>query len=129
MANGSQVANEHRREISSVFIAFLTAVGYQELINPVREHVQSVGVDWPVIALFIMFFVTSIRFLIGSHLHLSSDEVRCGPGILWFTDLMVITLEMTIITFLGGLASPEASRRSPFGFVGLLSVLLVVDIL
>src|SRR5262249_41877160 len=118
-----------RREITSVFIAFLTAVAYQEMVAPVRDSVQSHGLNWTVVALFIVFFVTTIRFLIGCHLHLTSDELMRGPGRLWFFDLVTITLEMTAIIFMGGLTSAEASRRSPYGFFGILFALYILDVL
>lgn len=118
-----------RRDLSTLFSAFLIAIAYQEMVNPVRESMQREGITVATVAMFIVFFVTSIRFLIGCHLHLTSDEITAAPGKIWLFDLVVITLEMTLIIFMGGVTSVAASSHSRLGFVEWLVLLYVLDVL
>lgn len=109
-----------RAELASIFVAFLIGIAFQELVVGLREAVLS-G-ERQVFYLAGIFLLTSIRFLIGAHLHLTSPQLTMGPGGLWLFDLMVITIEMIgliLVADFAGLDTPA------YFFRGLIVVLLV----
>lgn len=120
---------DKRNLLSSVFIGLLLALAYQEMVPPARESFRSDGPTFGLAILLSIFFLTTMRFFIGAILHLVSDDLVKLPGGHWFIDFMVISVEMTIIIFMGGLVSIDANRSAKFGFFGLLTLLYLVDVL
>ena len=120
---------EKRNLLSSVFIGLLLALAYQEMVPPARESFRSEGPTFALAVLLAVFFLTTMRFFIGAILHLVSDNLVRLPGGHWFFDFIVISLEMTIIIFMGGLTSVEANKDARFGFFALLTLLYIVDVL
>ena len=118
---------ERRIVIASVFVAALLAIAFQEMVNPVRESIHAQGFTLGTAALFVTFFFTTIRFFIGMQLHLTGQALKDLPGGIWLYDFIVIMFETTIIIFMGGVSSPEASLAGRIGFVGLLISLLCLD--
>lgn len=118
-----------RREIlPSIFVVLLLiGIAYQEMVDVVRDSVRSQVFTTSIILLFTVFFLTTMRFFVGDQLHLQSEEMQVASGFIWFFDLMVIVLQVTIIIFLGGLASLGASYSSPIVF-GLLIALYSFDV-
>ncbi len=64
---------EKRNLLSSIFVTFMIALAYQEMVTPVRDSLRAAGFTFETIALFAIFFLTSMRFFIGSQLHLLSE--------------------------------------------------------
>ncbi|PYL63297.1 MAG: hypothetical protein DMF24_00835 [Verrucomicrobia bacterium] len=119
---------EKRNLLAGIFITALVAIAYQEMVNAVRESVREHGITFGTTALVIIFFVTTIRFLVGNQLHLISERVQSMPGLLWFYDLLIILGQTVAMMFLGGLASLELSLRLQIAFLDILVVVFVLDI-
>lgn len=126
---GIRRKTERRNIISSVFVSVLIGLAFQEMVPPVRESVRASGITLGTTIFFVIFFLTSMRFFIGNQLHLVSDSLLKMKGVVWFYDLLWIIIQTTVLIFLGGIASVEASRVARVSFVGLLIVLYVVDVL
>jgi hypothetical protein len=120
---------ERRNVLSSIFVVILIGLAYQEMVTPVRESVRANGITLGTSIIFFIFFMTSMRFFIGNQLHLMSDGLLKLKGRVWFYDLLCIILQTTILVFLGGVSSVQASRSAKIGFVGLLIVLYSADVL
>ena len=120
---------EKRNLVSSVFIAMLIGLAYQEMITTVRQAVHASGITWGTVILFSVFFLTSIRFFIGNQLHLLSDALVRMRGDLWFFDFMVITFQTSLLAFLGGASCVDVCRVARVGFVDILLALYVVDVI
>lgn len=119
---------EKRNLISSIFITMLIGLAYNEMFAPVRQSVRSSGLTLGTFVLVSVFFFTSMRFFIGNQLHLLSDALVRMRGDVWFYDFLVITIETSLLAFLGGVSSVEVSRALRVGFVELLIALYVVDV-
>ena len=65
----------------------------------------------------------------GNQLHLMSEALLRMKGEVWFYDLIVIILQTTIMVFLGGVSSVEASRDAKIGFVELIIALYALDVI
>lgn len=117
-----------RNLISSVFIAMLIGLAYQEMLAPVRDSVRASGLTAGTLFLAFIFFLTSMRFFIGNQLHLLSDNVLRVRGDMWLFDFLVITLQTVLLCFLGGVSSVEVNRIAHVGFYGLLVALYAIDI-
>ncbi len=129
MLDSKRKQREKRNFLSTIFVVILIGLAYQEMIVPVRESIQMSGITLSTVILFSIFFLTSMRFFIGNQLHLTSEVLLEMKGEVWFYDLMVIILQTTIMVFLGGVSTAEASRRAKIGFAELLTALYVVDVL
>jgi len=119
---------EKRNLISSVFIAMLIGVAYQEMIAVTRESIHASGITLGVLVLFFVFFLTSLRFFIGNQLHLLSKALIEMRGDVWFYDFIVITFQTILLAFLGGASCVEVCRVARIGFVEILIALYAVDV-
>jgi len=119
---------EKRNLISSVFVAMLLGIAFQEMLNPVRDSVRVSGLRPVTAFLALSFFFTSIRFFIGNQLHLLSDSSEHVRGDLWLYDFLIIVTQSIFICFLGGVSSEEVNRTARVNFYDLLIVLYLVDI-
>jgi hypothetical protein len=129
LIDGGTGKRSGRRDIlPSFFVVALVGIAYQEMVGAVRDSVRAHGFSLGTIVLMVIFFLTAMRFFVGNQLHLQSDRMQVIKGSVWFIDLMVIVLESTLLLFLGGLSSLEASLASPVGFFWLLTVLYLVDV-
>lgn len=117
-----------RNLISSVFIAMLIGLAYQEMLAPVRDSVRTAGFTFGTLSLAFTFFFTSMRFFIGNQLHLLNDNTLRLRGDVWIYDFLIITLQTVILCFLGGVSSVEVNRIAHVGFLGLLIALYLLDI-
>ncbi len=128
----STAEDRHRREqrnvITSLFVAVLIGLAFQEMVGPVRESLHASGITLSTFLLFLIFFLTSVRFFIGNQLHLISEALLEMKGIVWFYDLFWIILQSMILIFLGGLSTVQANSDAQIGFVGLLMALCAVDV-
>ena len=120
---------EKRNLISSVFVAMLLGVAYQEMLDPVRDSVRSSGLRPVTVFLALSFFFTSIRFFIGNQLHLLSASSENIRGDIWLYDFLVIVIQSIFICFLGGASTEEVNRVAHVNFYDLLIVLYLLDIL
>lgn len=120
---------KRRADVASAFTGFLIGLAITEAVAPVRESVHQVGLSLDNLGLFAIFFLTSTRFFIGGSIHLTKKEMLDRKGVVWFIDFVVITLECTILIFMAGVASVQASAdpRVRYGFFALLGLLLVFD--
>lgn len=121
--------NERRNLVSTIFVVILIGLAYQEMVAPLRESVRAHGITLGTAILFVVFFLTSMRFFVGNQLHLMSEGLLKMKGEVWFFDLMVIVLQTTILIFLGGVTSVQASRGGRLGFFDLLTALYLIDVL
>jgi len=119
---------EKRNIISSVFIAILIGLAYAEMFPPVRESVRTHGLTVGTVAMFFVFFLTSMRFFIGNQLHLLSEACVRMRGDMWLYDFLIITYQTLILCFLGGLSSVDINYRVQIDFIDLLIFLYAVDI-
>ena len=121
-----------RHLVSQVLVAGLIAVAYAEPVGVVHTALQEDGVSIQSLALFIVYFLTTLRFFIGDILHLDEDELATsedpGAEVKWFYDLAFIVLECVILIFLGSVASLEENAASRVSFFDLLALLLTVDV-
>lgn len=120
--------SERRNIISSVFVSVLIGLAFQEMVPPVRNSVRAAGITLETTVFFIIFFLTSMRFFIGNQLHLISDGLLKMKGIVWFYDLIWIIIQTTLLIFLGGVASVEASRPARINFIYILILLYAADV-
>jgi hypothetical protein len=120
---------EKHNLLVGIFVAALIAIAYQEMVNAVRESMRDYGASFGTTALAIIFFLTTIRFLVGNQLHLISEPIQSMSGLLWFYDLMIILLQTVAMVFLGGLASLQVNLRLRIGFLDILVVVFILDIL
>ena len=120
---------EKRHLISSLFIAMLLAIAYQEMLNPVRDSVRASGVKPVTIFLALSFLLTSIRFFIGNQLHLLSESTNNIRGDVWLFDFMFIIIQSIFICFLGGASSEEVNRITHINFYNILIILYALDVL
>jgi len=121
-----------RHLISQVLVAGLIAVAFAEPVSVVHTALQKNGVSIYSLALFIVYFLTALRFFVGDILHLDEDERteddRRGAEVKWFYDLSFIVFECVILIFLGNLTSIEQSAASRVDYFDLLGLLLAVDV-
>lgn len=121
-----------RHLISQVLVAGLIAVAYAEPVDVVHEALQKHGVSIQSLALFVVYFLTALRFFIGDILHLDEDELTAGQDagaeVRWFYDLSFIVLECVTLIFLGSVASLGESAASRVSFFDFLALLLIADL-
>jgi hypothetical protein len=98
------------------------------MIAPVRDSMRAEGVTLGTSILFVVFFLTSLRFFIGAQFHLIDESLLKMRGDVWFYDFFVIVLEMVALIFLGGVISVESNRNSQVGFIEFLILLLAIDV-
>jgi cation transport ATPase len=115
---------ERRALIASVYVSALLAVAFQEAVDAVKGVVQESGFHWYSLAVFVVFFLTATRFLIGNLKHLHRE--RELPEWLWLVDFVVISVESIVLIFMGGVASVPFPRRSTF--YDLILALFVIDL-
>jgi hypothetical protein len=75
---------QDRKDVVLTFITLLASLAFAEMVPSVRDSVRKVGVTFPSVALFVVFFLTSTRFYVGAVLHL----ISLASGWLWFFDFM-----------------------------------------
>jgi hypothetical protein len=119
--------SEKRNLVSSVFITILLGIAYQEMIEPAKASLQLSGLSFGLIAYFAVFILTTLRFFIGSQVHISDHLLELG-GKFWFFDLAFIALEMTVMIFMGSVASPDASEIARIPFSHYLITLYSIDV-
>lgn len=118
-----------RNLISSIFIAVLIGIGFQETVSPVRESFRASGFTLGTAALLTIFFLTSLRFFIGNQLHLMNERLTTLPGWIWFYDFAVVVLQCGILIFIAGNTSVKENELARLDFITLLILLYVIDIL
>ena len=118
---------EKRTLVSSVFITILLGVAYQEMVGPAKESLQLSGLSLGLIAYFSIFILTTLRFFIGSQVHISDHLLEMG-GKFWFFDLTFVALEMAVMIFMGSVSSPDASRLARIPFTHYLIALYAIDV-
>jgi hypothetical protein len=107
----------------------LIALAYAEMVQPVKASVVRDGFTLGTSLLVFVFFITTIRVWIGNELYLREPAVIDQSGRWWLFDFMVIVVESMIFVFVATICSESAARQARVGFVELLLVLYVVDIL
>lgn len=118
-----------RRELfPSFFMVVLIGIAYQEMVSASRESFRARGLTLGTVGLSLIFFLTAMRFFVGDYLHLQSGPMLSARGPVWFYDLMVIIAQATLLMYLGGLVSVEASKNSPVGFFWMLIILYASDV-
>lgn len=120
---------EKRNLISSVFIAMLIGVAYQEMIASVRDSIRGSGLTLSEAALFTVFLLTSLRFFIGNQLHLLNRALVEMKGYVWFFDFIIITVQSILLCFLGGASNIDICRTARIGFLEILLSLYILDVL
>lgn len=120
---------ERRFAVATFFITTLVAIAIQEAISPVRAAVQKDGVSYRSFALFLVFLLTVTRFYIGNFRHLQKLAEKNHPGSVWILDLSFIMLMHILLIFMGTVATVEANRETPVGFVPVLVAICAVDVL
>jgi hypothetical protein len=116
--------------ISEVLVTGLIAVAYSEPVGVVRDALQHEGVSIQGLALFVVYFLTVLRFFIGDILHLEEEELTDSRAqVKWFFDLCFIVPECVLLIFLGDLTSLHENETSNIGFFDLLAALLVLDMI
>lgn len=118
---------KRRRNFSELMIVIMVGVAFEQMAHSLGHPVikNEALINNSLIA--IIFFFTSIRFLIGDHFHLQNDALA-QHGNLWFADLMCIGVEMFILIFIGNACNVEESALARLHFIKLIIVLLSVDI-
>jgi hypothetical protein len=124
----SQRAIDRRNLLSQLFVVLLVGLAYQEMVAPVSDTLHTRGWEWGTFALVVTFLLTSLRFFFGAQLHLVDENLLKLDGRIWFTDFTIISLEMLVLIFLGGVASVDATQTAAIGFYEYLMALLVIDI-
>jgi hypothetical protein len=119
--------SEKRNLVSSVFITILLGVAYQEMVGPAKASLQLSGLSLGLVAYFSIFILTTLRFFVGSQIHVSDHLLEMG-GKFWFFDLAFISLEMTVMIFMGSVSSPDASRTARIPFSHYLITLYSIDV-
>lgn len=119
---------EKRNLLSSFFVVVLIGLAYQEMIPPVRDSVRSLGVTFQTLALFSIFFMTSVRFFIGNQLHLTSDSLIKMPGFIWLYDLIVIISQCVLFIFMAGVTTLVQNQNARIGFFAILASIYMIDV-
>jgi hypothetical protein len=120
---------ERRNVTSSIFIAMLLGIAYQEMLNPVRDSIRTSGLTAGTAFLALCFFFTSLRFFIGNQLHLLSKGASSARGDVWLYDFVAIVVQSILFCFLGGACSPEINRATHINFYEISFVIYLIDIL
>ena len=121
--------SERRNLVSSIFIVMLVGIAYQEMASAVRDSMRDEGrLSFGTAVLMIVFFATSMRFLIGNQLHLLGEQQATARGEIWFFDFLMTVLESVALVFLGGLTSVAVNRTVPVDFIEVLLVLCLLDV-
>jgi cytosine/creatinine deaminase len=118
---------QERALVASFFVGMLTAIAFQETVNPIRAEIRSTGASFGMLALVLAFSTTCLRFFIGNQLHLLKRSWQAHPGYYWFFDFTVVTLQTMALIFMGGLVSVEENRGSTVDFMALLAALFISD--
>jgi hypothetical protein len=120
---------KRRADVASTFIGFLVGLAVTETVKPVRDSLRELGVSWASLGLFVVFFLTCIRFFIGGLFHLTRKEFLKRSRIVWFIDFLVISFESTILIFMAGVSNvPESMGTGVrYGFFSFFILLIIVD--
>jgi hypothetical protein len=120
----------NRALASQLLISGLASVAFSACISPVRNSFDKYGLTVTSSALFVIFFLTQVRFFIGDLLYLQDPELlQPGSGGIWAVDYLIIVIQSAILIFIGASASLSASAMSHYGFFDLLVFLYIMDIL
>ncbi len=99
-----------------------------EPVGAVHNALQS-GPSIQSLALFAVFVLTVLRFMIGDILHLENDELTDDDGeAKWFWDGSFIVLECIVLILMGSVASVSQNAISRVGFFDLLVLLYALDV-
>src|SRR3972149_10919931 len=120
---------DRKNLLAQLFVVLLIGLAYQEMIPPIRDDVRAFGLTFPPLALFLVFFLTSLRFFIGAQLHLVDEAITEAGPFIWLFDFIFIAFEMIIFVFLGGLTTLAANTEAHFDFIQLLMFIYGVDVL
>lgn len=126
MSSSDDPLAERRNLISTIFLDLLVAVAYSEMVAPVWDSLGGAH-RAATLLLFGIFFLTSIRFVIGNYVHLTGLDPALGSKV-WFHDFAWLALQSLLLIAMGHVCSVEESAKGPIGFVGLLILLYSVDI-
>ncbi|MDT7540372.1 MAG: hypothetical protein QOE33_276 [Acidobacteriota bacterium] len=120
---------KRRADVASTFIGFLVGLAVTETVKPVRDALKDLGVSWVSLGLFVVFFLTCIRFFIGGLFHLTRKEFLKRSRIVWFIDFLVISFESTILIFMAGVSNVTESTGVGvrYGFFSFFILLIFVD--
>lgn len=129
MNNTGKKQAEYRNLLSSFFVTLLIGLAFQEMIDVVKDALQTNGLTLDILFLTFIFFFISIRFFVGNQLHLLSDILVHLPGSVWFYDLMIIISQCVILIFLGTLVSQETNRIAKISFVDFMVFLYMIDVI
>ena len=119
---------ERRRRLGSYFITLLIGLSYPQLIGAVQNSLVNTGLSWTTLILPLTYFFISVRFYVGNHVILESDDIVVSEGFNWLYDLMIIMAQSIMLIFLASTSSVEASRKTDIDFFEILIALYVVDI-
>jgi hypothetical protein len=116
---------QQRNGAATAFVGFLIGLAYQEAVGPVRDSVRDDGVTFGTIVLFLAFLLTGLAtFLAGYYNLVFSPFERLA----WFANFAMLLVLSVLLVFIGGVASPDASRAARYGFIDLLLAFFVVSI-
>ncbi len=120
---------ERRRLLSEIAVLVLLGVAFDEMATAIWDTLRDRGPTAPAILLFLVFFLTTMRFAIGNHLYLTRAADAAYPSALYLYDFLVIALQTTFLIFLGASSSAEVGRLSHVGFADVLIALYCLDVL
>src|SRR5207249_12320228 len=93
------------------------------------DGLRGQGLVSATVLLFVVFFLTTMRFAIGNHLYLTRAADAAYPSALYLYDFLVIALQTTFLIFLGAASSVEVGRLAHVDFVDILIALYCLDVL
>ena len=120
-----ETLTQDRKVLAEIAVIALMAVAFHESLNSFRESLDQPGFPVGPFEIFVIFFLTMLRFFIGNHLHLRKVT---NPS-WWKVDFFVVLAECAVFGFLGSVSPFISQNHSSIRFVWVLAVLYAVDVL
>jgi hypothetical protein len=119
-ADGKEV-QDRRRELASFLVTMLAGIAYGKTFDAGRPF----EVSLESLLLLGSFFLIATRFFIGNLPVLLSGG---NGGMAWFYDLLVITVQSSLLIVLAGVSPVAANLGGDMGFVEWMLALYLMDI-
>jgi hypothetical protein len=122
---------DHKRELRRAvdfFTGFLIAIAFHEAGHHTSDALKRDGLTLETFVLPAIFFLTALRFFIGNQLYLLKQSFARQHSKSWYYDVGIVTLQSSVLIFLGNVVTFEEGHRPKIGFVKALVFLYAVDV-
>jgi hypothetical protein len=121
--------SENRRTVASSIMNVLYGLALTNMMITLADALNKDKLFFVDIALASIFFLVSLRFIIGNQIHIASDAmVTKNEAFAWMFDFTVITVQFALFIFLASLATVQSTQEKEYGFVELLIMIYCIDV-